>query len=114
MDLGIKELGITFMVGAFTILGFELLLHHFFNIQLTGFFKGKLGLDGQESTNQTASAKRLSRRVEVDAKEQTMKTAVFIGLAFAIGILAEDLSYKYVDSIQFPIKSFRQQYCRMS
>jgi len=29
MDLGLKELGITFLVGAFTILGFELILHYF-------------------------------------------------------------------------------------
>jgi hypothetical protein len=28
-----------------------------------------------------------------------MRTAVFIGLAFAVGILAEDISFKYVDSM---------------
>lgn len=109
MDLGIKELGITFMVGAFTILGLELLLYHFFNVQVTGFFKGRLGLDEEkpinEEDNKNASRRIAASKDEGEEKEQTMKTAVFIGLAFAIGILAEDLSYKYVDSIQFPIRN---------
>lgn len=31
-----------------------------------------------------------------------MKAAVFVGLAFAVGILAENLSFKYVDSVEPP------------
>jgi hypothetical protein len=31
-----------------------------------------------------------------------MKPAVFIGLAFAVGLLSEDLSYKYVDTAKTP------------
>jgi hypothetical protein len=109
MDLGIKELGITFLIGAFTILGLELILYYFFNIQLTGFFQGRLGLEEDlpvnEDNNQNAHKARDGRHDRGEIKEQTMKTAVFIGLAFAIGILAEDLSYKYVDSIQTPLKA---------
>lgn len=44
MDLGIKEIGITFIVGAFFILGLELILFYFFGLQLTGFFQGAWGL----------------------------------------------------------------------
>jgi hypothetical protein len=96
MDLGIKELGITFLVGAFTILGLELILYYFLGIPLTGFFQGKLGLQGK---------KRTSNHRNTEVRDQTMRTAVFIGLAFAVGILAEDISFKYVDSIQSPIAS---------
>jgi len=42
MDLGLKELGITLMVGAFFILGLEAIMHYFFNTQLTGFFQDVL------------------------------------------------------------------------
>lgn len=96
MDLGIKELGITFLVGAFTILGLELILYYFLGIPLTGFFQGKLGLQGK---------KRTSNHRNTEVRDQAMRTAVFIGLAFAVGILAEDISFKYVDSIQSPIAS---------
>ena len=44
MEPGIKELGSTFIVGAFTILGLELILYYFFEKTLTGFFQGRLGL----------------------------------------------------------------------
>lgn len=108
MDLGIKELGITFMVGAFTILGFELILYHFFSKQLTGFFQGRMGLDDDlpaDDGKEHAGGKATAGKGKVETKDLTMKTAVFIGLAFAVGVLAEDLSYKYVDSIQTPFKT---------
>lgn len=104
MDLGIKELGITFLVGAFTILGLEAILHHFFDVPLTGFFKGRLGL-GKSEEQKTGDESKGAETGEKDVKkEDVMRAAVFVGLAFGIGILAEDLSYKYVDSVRYPLK----------
>jgi hypothetical protein len=86
MDFGLKEIGITFMVGAFTILGIELVVFYLSNIALTGFFRDKLGL-GTPSVEKHESE-----------SVQNMRLAVFVGLAFAVGILAEDVSYKFVDN----------------
>lgn len=83
----IKELGITLLVGAFTILGAEAILHYFFNKQLSGFFHGKLGFE--ERGNVTV--------------------AIFIAFAFAVGIVVEDLSYKYRDSHEIPFKTIPAQ-----
>lgn len=88
MDFGLKEIGITFMIGAFTILGFELVLHHLFGISLTGFYRERLGLTNREKSEKD------------DDSIQTMRVAVFIGLSFGIGVLTEDLSYKYVDTVE--------------
>lgn len=93
MDFGIKELGITLMVGAFTMLGFEAILHYVFNRGLIGFFSGKLGLETGKRTGSVAHPTKTH-----DKSESTMTITVFILLAFGIGVLAEDLSYKYVDS----------------
>jgi len=110
MDIGIKELGITLMVGAFTILGFEAILHYFFGKQLTGFFQGKLGFDDgakndEEDEVVQSSAPQGRRQERKKDRDQTVTVAVFVGLAFAVGIIAEDLSYKYVDSVQIPFKT---------
>jgi hypothetical protein len=107
MDLGIKELGITFLVGAFTILGIELILYHYFHIHLTGFFQGRLGLAGADAVD--AEKKSNEDKDKAETKELTMRTAVFIGLAFAIGILAEDLSSKYRDSLFIPFRSVSER-----
>jgi hypothetical protein len=88
MDFGLKEIGITFMIGAFTILGFELVLHHLFGISLTGFYRDRLGLTNREKSEKD------------DDSFETMRIAVFIGLSFGIGVLTEDLSYKYVDTVE--------------
>lgn len=104
MDIGIKELGITLMVGAFTILGFEAILHYFFDKQLTGFFQGKLGLETESTSDEDHEKPKSGGKGKKD-KDQTITVAVFLGLAFAIGIIAEDLSYKYVDSVQIPFKT---------
>lgn len=106
MDLGIKELGVTFIIGAFTILGLESILHHFFNKQLTGFFRGRLGLTAEKPANEQKKSEATdtddsSKRHE----ESPMTAAVFIGLAFAIGVLAEDVSYKYRDTLGKPFGS---------
>lgn len=107
MDFGLKEIGITFMVGAFTILGFELVLFYLCRIEITGFFRERLGLSNSEKkTNQInqrsklVSRRRLSETKKESLNESThnMRLAVFIGLSFAIGILAEDISYKFVDN----------------
>ena len=120
MDLDVKELGITFLVGAFTILGLELILHYFLNKQLTGFFQGRLGLAPEEPAAPAADApeagapsgpapgggkkKGAESKDNDTSKDQAMRVAVFVGLAFAVGILAEDISYKYVDKVQLPFR----------
>jgi hypothetical protein len=111
MNFDLKELGITFIVGSFVILGLEAVLFYFYNIQLTGFFQTKAGLDGgkpsktddpQEMDYPADSSE--SQRYKDNSPVQTIKIAIFIGIAFAVGILAEGLSYKYVDSVQTPFK----------
>lgn len=77
MDLGIKELGVTFLVGSFAILGLEFVLHRLLGKSLTGFFSGKLGL------RDTAAW-------------------LFVATGFAVGIVAEDISYKFVDTEPLP------------
>ena len=42
MDLGIKELGITLIVGVFTLLGAEMIAYFLFNRPLTTFFQDVL------------------------------------------------------------------------
>src|SRR5687768_3384197 len=109
MDFGLKELGITFMVGAFTILGFELVLYHLLAVSVTGFFRERLGFENSDNEKKT---KRLggrpfhnkslrANRKSTDDSFHSMRLAVFIGFSFAIGILAEDISYKFVDN-EFP------------
>jgi len=107
VNLDLKELGITFIVGAFTILGFEAILYNFFNIQLTGFFHGKLGLKRGKSVrvDKADEVKTANKQLKEESTVQSMKAAVFIGIAFGVGILAEDLSYKYVDNVQTPFRS---------
>lgn len=107
MDLGIKELGVTLIVGAFTILGFDSILYYFFGRQFTHFFPIKLdfvlGERGKHSkADDTSEAQNQDR--EEKRNDHPMKIAIFIGFAFAVGILAEDLSYKYVDSVETPFK----------
>ncbi len=108
MDLGIKELGITLMVGAFTMLGFEAILYYFFNKQLIGFFEGKLGLEADKQAgdpNAPGTESTKGSRKGKGEKDQTMAVTVFIVFAFAVGIIAEDLSYKYVDSANIPFRT---------
>lgn len=85
----LKELGITLLVGAFTILGAEAILHYFFDKGFVGFFEGKLGLEESATVG----------------KEQTMTIAVFIAFAFAVGVVSEDLSHKFRDSKEIRFKT---------
>lgn len=87
----IKELGITLLVGAFTILGAEAILHYYFNRGFIGFFEGTLGLEESGKVGKE--------------KEQTMTIAVFIAFAFAVGVVVEDLSWKYRDSKDMPFRT---------
>lgn len=87
MDLGIKELGFTLIIGAFAILGAEAILHYFFNRQLIGFFQGRIGL---------LEAGRSGGRKEGGERYESITLAFFIGLAFAVGILVENLSYNFI------------------
>lgn len=107
MELDIHELSITIIVGAFTILGLEAIFYYFFNKQFTGFFQDKFGLKRAKPTETSKNGK--IRDNDTQDKEEThihsMKAVVFIGMAFGIGILAEDLSYKFVDNVQTPFKT---------
>jgi hypothetical protein len=87
MEFDIKELAITLMVGAFTILGFEAILHCFFG-------KGPIGKFG------------LNRK---STKEQPLTVVMLVVLAFGLGLIAEDLSLKYVDTNDFPFRKYPAQ-----
>ena len=94
MDLGIKELGITLIVGVFTLLGAEVIAHFLFKRPLTTFFHDLF------RSNKTAAADTPDAPVtmgEKDGKEATVTVAVFVGLVFAVGMVVEAISFKYVD-----------------
>jgi hypothetical protein len=120
----IKELGLTFMVGVFSILGLETIMHYFFNRPLTGVFqeileKGQMlrkthvrDGDSKEALNTSAETRKSDDSISGQAelphdrlnisndsqKEHTATVVLFIAAAFTVGIIAEDLSYKYMDS----------------
>jgi len=84
MEFDIKELTITLLVGAFTILGFEAIAHCFVR---TGPI-GKLALNRKSP------------------KEQPLTVVMLIVLAFGLGLIAEDLSLKWVDTNDFPFRKY--------
>ncbi|PSR55888.1 hypothetical protein AHMF7605_21480 [Adhaeribacter arboris] len=99
MDLGLKDIGFTFIVGAITILGFELILFYFLNTNITGFFSGKIGLGvapkkSKLNANTTGSNNQM---------ESIIGTSGFLLLSFTIGIIVEDASYKFMDPDKIPI-----------
>jgi hypothetical protein len=94
MDTALKDLGVTFLVGAFAILGFEFVLHYLLDKDLTGFFRGELGLT---QASEGAKAAQEAR--------SNIRTTVFVALAFAVGIVAEDASYKFMDSGWLPLQT---------
>lgn len=99
MEVGIKELGITLIVGAFTILGFEAILHFFFNRGPIGFFQGRIGLlDSSQLANENnvTPDRQSGEGKPKDEKYQTITLAFFVALAFASGILVENLSYSFI------------------
>lgn len=97
MDVGIKDIGITFLVGAYTILAIEWVLFRLTGKSATGFFYGTLGLATHADKAKNASSESMQ-----SDRDPTMTAAVFAGIAFGVGILAEDLSYKYMDSVPIP------------
>ncbi|KQW46723.1 MULTISPECIES: hypothetical protein [unclassified Roseateles] len=104
MDMALKDIGITFLVGAFTVLALDWVLLHIAGLNLTGFFSGeRLGLEVPDRAGKpVAPLKAYGHKKSFDP---TMTAAVFAGLSFGVGILAEDLSYKYMDSV--PVPSWR-------
>lgn len=84
MDLGLKEIIITIMVGVFTIIGLKLTFFNLLDLNLSKLFRREkdpittLGISG-ESVN-------------------VIRLSIFIGMAFGLGILVEDVSYKFVDN----------------
>lgn len=90
MDLALKELGLTFILGAIAVLGLEAIVYHFFEEEFTGFLPSLLKRGRQKK----AKARTRDGR--------PMNAAVFVGLAFTVGLLSEDLGYKYVDTAKTP------------
>jgi hypothetical protein len=87
MDFGLKEIGPTFIVGAFTILGLDFISHYLFGYDITGFFRGRLGFNNGSDGN---------------TGENTISTTLFVMLSLSLGILAEDVSYKFMDGGWLP------------
>lgn len=83
MDSVIKDVGITFIVGAYIVLGFEFALFCVLGRHITGFFNGGLGFEPHAGEG---------------GGPVGIKGTVFIGIAFAIGMLGEDVSFKFMDS----------------
>lgn len=106
MDFGLKELGITLMVGAFVILGLEAIMHYLFNQPLTGFFQEVLKKSSSLGKTAGKQSKADAGNAEkTEQKEHTAGVVVFLAASFAVGIIAEDLSFKYVDSSHVPVKA---------
>jgi hypothetical protein len=102
MDLGIKELGITLIVGVFTLLGAEVIAHYLFGRPLTTFFQ-----DIFKGHKPSRYFRRGAVKVEQnDSKEATFTVAVFVGLVFAVGLIVETISFKYVDDQTLIFKTF--------
>jgi hypothetical protein len=80
MGFELNEAGITFIVGAFTILTADGISWVLFGKHLTGFFEGRLGL----------------------TENGAVTAGVFFGFSFAAGLLMEDLTYKYSDPFIYP------------
>lgn len=91
MESALKDLGVTFLVGAFAILGLEFVLHYLLKFDLTGFFAGQLGLSESGPLAKAAGGVRAN-----------LSATVFIMLAFAVGVVTEDVSYKFMDSGVLP------------
>lgn len=94
MEFDIKELTITFMVGAFTILGTEAILKYLVPVEWKVprfkylFAKGKSDHKNSSKPEHTPS--------QNSEKEQPITVVLFIVIAFGLGIFAEDLSQKFV------------------
>jgi hypothetical protein len=93
MESALKDLGVTFLVGAIAILGIEFVLHYLLNIDLTGFFRGRLGLGSSSfSPGRVAGGscdgppeERRHRREPADEGRANLSATVFVMLAFAVG-----------------------------
>ncbi len=83
-----KEIGLTFVVGAFCILGLEFILYQLFAFKITGFFHGKVGFQGNAD--------------DKDGNSSTISATLFVMVSLAIGIIAEDISYKFMDGDWLP------------
>lgn len=92
MDLGIKELGITLMVGVLTLLGAEIIAHYVINRPFTTFFKDLFGADKSSAAGNK------------NDKEATAIVTLFVVIVFAVGLIVEAISFKYVDDEKLWIK----------
>lgn len=79
MNLELNEVGMTFLVGAFVVLGVEAVIYCLFDRHITYFFEGQWGI------------------ARVGETSAALTTGVFVGLSFALGLLVEDACYKFRD-----------------
>jgi hypothetical protein len=87
MIAALKDLGLTFLIGAFTLLGFEAICWYLFGVRVTGFFRGRLGL--------------YSTKPPVD-EATDLAIWLFVVSSFAVGLIAEDISYGWQDPGALP------------
>jgi hypothetical protein len=88
----VKAIGFTLLIGSFTILGLDAILHYCLNLDLIGFFEGRLGFR-RPKANGDSTANGKPPRSE---KEASLTLTVFLAFAFGIGVLFEDFSRRSV------------------
>ncbi|MCU0635087.1 MAG: hypothetical protein MUE41_09455 [Gemmatimonadaceae bacterium] len=105
MESIIRELGITFLVGACAFLGTEIILYQLFDIHISGFFRGTWGFDGPAGARTHGHFPRRGAHPLVGAFDSggNIRAAVFAGLAFGLGVLVEDICHKFADAGVIPL-----------
>ena len=76
MEIELKDIGIALIVGSFTILAFEFITWYSFGARITGFFKGRLGLEAGD-----------------------MRGIVFLFICFGVGLVTQDVFHKSIDAV---------------
>jgi hypothetical protein len=81
MDIALKEVGATLLIGLFTVLTADAFVVYLLGRKFIGFFDNKIGFSDR-------------------AKQ---KATLLVAVSFVVGMLAEDLSYKFVDDEANPV-----------
>ncbi|MCU0650563.1 MAG: hypothetical protein MUF00_21425, partial [Gemmatimonadaceae bacterium] len=104
MESIIRELGITFLVGACAFLGAEMIAYQVFDFHVSGFFRGTWGFDrATEAPREERAGETPTVPLESAFDSGgNIRAAVFAGLAFALGVMVEDICHKFVDAGVIP------------
>lgn len=102
MNLDLKEIGLTLIIGVLCILGAEAILYEYFGRRGLGLYRSLLSRTRSKTIhkNETGMADEQSERVGA----VSLRAVVIVGIAFGIGLLAENLSYHHVDNIPTPLR----------